>query len=165
MKISKKIILATVVLPLVLSTSAFAAGGKDNKGGYEQCRPGLDRSIIKELSLTDSQKDQFKALRKANKEEQKDQHKSNPKQRKKAQEQKLKQINALLLADKFDPEKAKKLAQKMAEKQVKHQVNMLNKQYRMISILTPKQKAKFVELQEQRLSKCAENMPHGKNRK
>ena len=72
MKMAKKLILASVVLPLVLSTSAFAFGGKDHKGPQEECRPGLDRGMMKELNLTDSQKEQFKTLRQANKEEMKE---------------------------------------------------------------------------------------------
>jgi protein CpxP len=166
MKMAKKLILASVVLPLVLSTgSAFAFGGKDHKGNHEQCRPGLDRGMMKELELTDAQKDQFKALRKANKEERKDKSKGDPEQRKEVQEQKLEQLNALLLADKFDPAKATELARERAQKQIQRQVNMLNKQYKMLSILTPEQKEKFVELQEERLDECAEDRSHGKGRK
>lgn len=171
MKMSKKIILASVVLPIALSTgSALAFGGKDHKDEKDQCRPGLDRGILKQLDLTDDQKEQLKELRKVAKEERKAgredrKEKGDPEQRKEAQGQKLEQLNNLLLADKFDPAQATKIAQEMAEKHIKRQVSMLNKQYQMISILTPEQKAKFVELQEERLDNCAEKMRHGKDRK
>lgn len=171
MKMAKKIILASVVLPFALSAgSALAFGGKDHKGGDGQCFPGLDRGILKQLELTDAQKDQLKELRKANKED----HKANREDRKEkgvseerkvVQEQKLEQLNGLLLADKFDPAQATKIAQEMAQKHIKRQVSMLNKQYQMISILTPEQKEKFVELQEERLDNCAEKMHKGKDRK
>ncbi|MEP0074260.1 MAG: CpxP family protein [Marinomonas sp.] len=178
MKMAKKIILASVALPFALSAgSALAFGGKDHKGGDGQCFPGLDRGILKQLELTDAQKDQLKELRKANKEDRKadreerkvarEDRKENgiPEERKEAQEQKLEQLNSLLLADKFDPAEATKIAQEMAQKHIKRQVSMLNKQYQMISILTPEQKEKFVELQEERLDNCAEKMHKGKDRK
>ncbi|WOD08016.1 CpxP family protein [Marinomonas sp. GJ51-6] len=171
MKMAKKIILASVVLPFALSAgSALAFGGKDHKGGDGQCFPGLDRGILKQLELTDAQKDQLKELRKANKEDRKAdredrKEKGDSEPRKVAQEQKLEQLNGLLLADKFDPAQATKIAQEMAQKHIKRQVSMLNKQYQMISILTPEQKEKFVELQEERLDNCAEKMHKGKDRK
>ncbi|MEP3350856.1 MAG: CpxP family protein [Marinomonas sp.] len=171
MKMAKKIILASVVLPFALSAgSALAFGGKDHKGGDGQCFPGLDRGILKQLELTDAQKDQLKELRKANKEDRKansEDRKENgiSEERKEAQAQKLEQLNGLLLADKFDPAEATKIAQEMAQKHIKRQVSMLNKQYQMISILTPEQKEKFVELQEERLDNCAEKMHKGKDRK
>ena len=166
MKMAKKLILASVVLPLVLSTSAFAFGGKDHKGPQEECRPGLDRGMMKELNLTDSQKEQFKTLRQANKEEMKERFNDNKEQGEKARMAHFDKVNSLLMADKFDPAKATELAQEMSDKHVKRQVDMLSKQHKMLSILTPEQKTKFIELQKERMEDC-DDMPrhHGKDRK
>ncbi|MBU1296944.1 MAG: CpxP family protein [Gammaproteobacteria bacterium] len=166
MKMAKKLILASVVLPLVLSTSAFAFGGKDHKGSQEECRPGLDRGMMKELNLTDSQKEQFKTLRQANKEEMKERFNDKKEQGEKARMAHFDKVNSLLMADKFDPAKATELAQEMSDKQVKRQVDMLSKQHKMLSILTPEQKTKFIELQKERMEDC-DDMPrhHGKDRK
>ena len=70
------------------------------------------------------------------------------------------------MADKFDPAKATELAQEMSDKHVKRQVDMLSKQHKMLSILTPEQKTKFIELQKERMEDC-DDMPrhHGKDRK
>ncbi|QUX91306.1 stress adaptor protein CpxP [Marinomonas sp. A3A] len=166
MKMAKKLILASVVLPLVLSTSAFAFGGKDHKGPQDECRPGLDRGMMKELNLTDTQKEQFKTLRQANKEEMKERFNDKKEQGEKARMAHFDKVNALLTADKFDPTKATELAQEMSDKQVKRQVDMLSKQHKMLSILTPEQKTKFIELQKERMEDC-DDMPrhHGKDRK
>lgn len=166
MKMVKKLILASVVLPLVLSTSAFAFGGKDHKGPQDECRPGLDRGMMKELNLTDTQKEQFKTLRQANKEEMKGRFNDQKEQGEKARMAHFDKVNALLTADKFDPAKATELAQEMSDKQVKRQVDMLSKQHKMLSILTPEQKTKFIELQKERMEDC-DDMPrhHGKDRK
>lgn len=159
MKMTKKLIIASVVLPLVLSTgSALAFGGKDNKGHKGECSVGLDRGIMKQLELTDTQKEQFKTLRKATKEERKNRGEGNPEQHQAERLASLEKVNDLLLADSFDPAKATNIAKDMAQKQIKRQVNMLNNQYKMISILTPEQKTKFVELQKEHLNDCAEKM-------
>lgn len=167
MKISKKLILASVVLPLIISTSAFAFGGENHKGPHEECRPGFgfDRGIMKNLDLTDTQKDQLKTLRQANKDEMKKRFSENkPKTEMRAE--RTQKMNNVLLADTFDPAKATALAQAFANKQVERQVDILSKQHKMLSILTPEQKAKFVELQKEHLEDCNDMPRHkGKDRK
>lgn len=164
MKMTKKLIIASVVLPLILSTgSALAFGGKDNKGHkdhHNECRVGLDRNIMKELKLTDTQKEQFKTLHEANKEE----HKNKSEGKLEERLADLEKVNTLLLADKFDSAVATSIAQEMAEKQIKRKVHRLGNQYKMISILTPEQKTQFVELQKKRLSKCTEKMSDRHNK-
>ncbi|RBP85713.1 periplasmic repressor CpxP [Marinomonas rhizomae] len=164
MKMAKKLILASVVLPLVLSTSAFAFGGKDHKGPQEDCRPGLDRGMMKELNLTDNQKEQFKTLRKSNKEEMKERFKDKKDQEENARMARFDKINALLTADKFDPAKATELAQEMSQKHIERQVDMLSKQYKMLSILTPEQKTKLIEMQKDRLEDCGDDRPRRDDR-
>lgn len=164
MKMAKKLILASVVLPLVLSTSAYAFGGKDHKGQHGECRPGLDRGLMKELNLTDSQKEQFKTLRQANKEEMKERFNDKREQSKTARMAHFDKVNDLITADKFDPAKATELAQEMSNQHIERQVEKLNKQHKMLSILTPEQKTQFIELQKERLDDCADDMPHHKGK-
>lgn len=73
MKSAKKLVLAAVVLPLTLGTaSAFAFGGKDHhKGPRDECGMGMDRGIMRDLNLTDAQKDQLQSFRDANRAEMK----------------------------------------------------------------------------------------------
>lgn len=164
MKMTKKLIVASIVLPLVLSTGSALAfdGGKKRQ---QECRPGLDRHILKDLNLTDEQKEQFKTLRKANREEMKAHRKDmTPEKREEMQAQRLDTLNDLLLADSFDEEKAAELAEKMSQKLIERQVQKLSKEFEMFSILTPEQKEKFVQLQEEHLEDCADDM-HRKGKK
>ncbi|MDF4886414.1 CpxP family protein, partial [Vibrio parahaemolyticus] len=73
MKSAKKLVLAAVVLPLTLgAASAFAYGGKNHhKGPRDECGMGMDRGVMRQLDLTDAQKDQLKEMREANKAEMK----------------------------------------------------------------------------------------------
>ena len=165
MNMAKKLIIASVVLPLALSaTGVLASGGKHHQGRHEECRPGLDRGMMKELNLTDSQKEQFKTLRQANKKEMKDRFEGKSEQRNEMREVQVEKLNNLLLADKFDPAKATEIAQEKSNKQVERQVQMLSKQHKMFSILTPEQKEQFVELQKERLEDCADDMPRHKGK-
>ncbi|MCV5275778.1 CpxP family protein, partial [Escherichia coli] len=70
---AKKLVLAAVVLPLTLgAASAFAYGGKNHhKGPRDECGMGMDRGVMRQLDLTDAQKDQLKEMREANKAEMK----------------------------------------------------------------------------------------------
>jgi protein CpxP len=165
MKMAKKLILASVVLPLVLSTgSAFAFGGNGQKD-HQVCRSGLDRGMLKELNLTDEQKEQFKSLRKASREDNKAKRdNADPKQRNAMQEQRLEQLNNLLLAEKFDPTKATQIAKEMSQKRITRQVEKLNEQHKMLSILTAKQKNTFVELQKEHLDECIDDMRDHKSK-
>lgn len=170
LKMTKKLLLASVALPFIISaSSAFAYGGKDHKDHHDnECRPGLDREIMKELNLTDSQKEQFKTLRQSHKEDMKDRAKGHSEQRGEKQDQRAEQLNDLLLADTFDAAKATAMAKEMQshreerkEKQdsskVERQVQMLSKQHEMLSILTPEQKAKFIELQKDQMQECGDD--------
>ena len=64
----------------------------------------------------------------------------------------------MLLADTFDEAAANELAKQMVEKQTERRVKMLEKQHQMLSILTPEQKTKYVELQKERSEKRLEKM-------
>lgn len=157
MKTAKKLVLAAVVLPLTLGTaSALAFGGKDHKGGHGDCGKGMDRGIMRQLDLTDAQKDQLKEMRQANKAAMKakfaDGHEARMAERQAHQEK----VQALLLADNFDEATANDLAKEMVEKQTERRVAMLEKKHQMLRVLTPEQKTKYVELQKERHQECGE---------
>ncbi|MGY3685742.1 CpxP family protein [Vibrio coralliilyticus] len=158
MKTAKKLVLAAVVLPLTLGTaSAFAYGGKDHKKGPHG-EFGFDRGIMRQLDLTDAQKDQLKEMRQANKTELKAKFKDNFESHHAEMQANKEKVQALLLADTFDEAAANELAKQMVEKQTERRVKMLEKQHQMLSILTPEQKTKYVELQKERSEKRLEKM-------
>lgn len=159
MKLAKKLVLAAVVVPLTLGTaSAFAFGGKDHKkGGHGECG-GFDRGIMRQLDLTDAQKEQLQEMREAGKKEMKANFKGNFETRHAEMQAHKAKVQELVLADNFDQAQANELAKAMVEKQTERKVKMLEKQHQMLSILTPEQKDKFVELSQQRADKCAEKM-------
>ncbi|MCG9785052.1 CpxP family protein [Vibrio brasiliensis] len=160
MKLAKKVVLAAAVLPLALGTaSAYAFGGKDHKkGGHGECGGGFDRGIMRQLDLTDAQKDQLKEMRESGKQEMKAAFKENFEARHAEKQAQHAKVQQLVLADNFDQAAANELAKSMVEQQTERKVKMLEKQHKMLSILTPEQKAKFVELQQERSTECAEKM-------
>ncbi|GAB2642917.1 CpxP family protein [Vibrio panuliri] len=156
MKTVKKLVLAAAVVPLAFaSASAFAFGGKgEHRGGH--CQGGMDRGMMKQLDLTDAQKEQLKEMREANKAQMKENYQANFEARKAERQAHHEQVQQLVLADNFDQAAANDLAKQMVEKQTERKVKMLEKQHQMLSILTPEQKTKFVELSKERMEKCAE---------
>ncbi|MCG9599202.1 CpxP family protein [Vibrio sp. Isolate25] len=153
MKTAKKLILAAVILPLTLGTaSAFAFGGKDHKKGHHG-EFGFDRGIMRQLDLTDAQKEQMKVLRETSKTEMKAEFKQNFETRHAEMQANKEKLQALVLADTFDKVAANELAKQMIEQQTARKVKMLEKQHQMLSILTPEQKTKYVELQKERAEK------------
>ncbi|EGU30050.1 periplasmic repressor CpxP [Vibrio ichthyoenteri ATCC 700023] len=156
MKTVKKFVLAAAIIPLAFaSASAMAFGGKgDHKGG--QCQGGMDRGMMKKLELTDAQKTQLKEMREANKTEMKAKFAETSDARKAERQAQHEKVQQLVLADNFDQAAANELAKNMVEKQTERKVKMLEKQHQMLSVLTPEQKAKFVELSKERMEKCGE---------
>ncbi|WP_245959197.1 Spy/CpxP family protein refolding chaperone [Marinomonas pollencensis] len=152
---TKKLILATVMFPIALGTaSAFAAGKDDHKrSAMERCQPGpvLNPKIMKRLELTDAQKEQFKALRNANRTEMKAK-----------MDARDKRMNDLLMADTFDKDKAEAMVKEAQNNRVQRQVDRLENQFKMLSILTPAQKEKLMEFEKKHQQKCGEMMHHGK---
>lgn len=162
MKITKKLVLAAVVVPFALSSaSALAFGGKDgHKGGKHGAKCELDmKKVMRKLDLTAEQEAQLKTMREEMKADKKGQFSAEEAQAKFAERQAHQaEIQALVLADNFDQAKANELATAMVEKQAERRVKMLEKKHQMLSILTPEQKAQVVEMQKERTAKCAEKM-------
>ncbi|ENJ1737525.1 CpxP family protein [Vibrio parahaemolyticus] len=168
MKSAKKLVLAAVVLPLTLGTaSAFAFGGKDHhKGPRDECGMGMDRGIMRDLNLTDAQKDQLQSFRDANRAEMKGKYSQNREARMVERQAHHAKMQSLLLADTFDEAQATALAKEMVERQTEHRVKMLERKHQMLSVLTPEQKAEFVKLQNERMQECGDQMQQrmGKHR-
>ncbi|MGF1722866.1 CpxP family protein [Vibrio kyushuensis] len=161
MNTTKKLVLAAAILPLTFATaSAYAFGGDSHhKGGkIGKCSGGFDRSIVRQLDLTDEQKDQLKELRETSRTEMKAHHQDNFQAKHAEMQAYQQQVQTLVLADTFDEAAANELAQQMVEKQTERRVNKLEQQQKMLSVLTDEQKAQFVELQQERMNKCSDNM-------
>ena len=159
MKMVKKLVLAAAVVPFALaSASAFAFGGKGDHGGDHRggCKGGMAHGIIKQLDLTEAQKTQIEEMRDANKKEMKANFEANGEDHQAKRQAQHKKIQQLVLADTFDQSAANELAKNMVEKQTERKVKMLEKKHQMLSVLTPEQKEKFVELSKERMGQCGE---------
>lgn len=159
MKMTKKLVLAAVVLPLTLGTaSAFAFGGKGHHKGMGGECGGFDRGIMRQLDLTDEQQAQLKEMRETNRAAMKAHFSENADARRAEMQAYHNNVQALILADNFDQAAANELAKQMVDKQTERKVKMMEKKHQMLSILTPEQKAKFIELKQDRMKECGDKM-------
>ncbi len=144
MKMTKKLVLAAVAVPLVFgSATAFAFGGKGDFKGKGECRGGSDHKILRQLDLTDEQKTQLKEMRTNAKAEFKEMRSEKGQEVMAERQAHQAQVNQLLLADTFDEAAANELAKEMVEKQAERRVKMLERQHQVLSILTPEQKSEI----------------------
>ncbi|MBR9788872.1 MAG: CpxP family protein [Vibrionaceae bacterium] len=160
MKSAKKMVLTAVILSLTLGAAgAFAYGGKDQqKGPRDECGPGMDRGIMRQMNLTDAQKDQLQSFRDANRAEMRGKNSADRDARLAERQAYHAKMQALVLADNFDEVQAAALAKEMVEKQTERRVEMLKRKHQMLSVLTPEQKAEFVKLQNERMQQCDNRM-------
>ncbi|MBW3697312.1 periplasmic repressor CpxP [Vibrio sp. T187] len=156
MKMTKKLVLAAAALPLVFGTaSAYAFGG--GKGDHKDMRGkcgGFDKSMMRQLDLTEDQKQQLKDMREASRDEMKGKHG----EKFAGMQANHAKVQELVLADTFDEAAANELATQMVEKQAERRVAMLKKQHQMMSVLTAEQKDQLKELQQERMQKCSDKM-------
>ena len=146
MKIFNKTLIIAMALPLALgSMSAFAS--QDHHGNMKKGHHG--GKIFSQLDLTATQKQEMKTLRQANRSEYKAQRVEN-RQAMKADQQ---QLDKLVLASNFDESAVRAVAEKMSQQQVERRVAMLEQRHKMLNILTPEQKQKYVELKQQQSEK------------
>ena len=156
MKIFNKTLVIAMVLPLALgSMSAFAS--QDHNGGMKNGHHG--GKLFSQLDLTATQKQEMKTLRQANRSEYKAQRVEN-RQAMKADKQ---QLDKLVLASNFDESAVRAVAEKMSQQQVERRVTMLEQRHKMLSILTPEQKQKYVELKQQQSEKHVMRLETKKN--
>lgn len=154
MKFTKTMLLTAMVLPLTLgSASSFAAEMHHDKHQHQQhhhegkwAKHSSERSIFKQLNLTDKQKEQIKQIR-----QQARQEMLAPKPYKAKKKSYYDLIKPLLMADKFDAEQAGVLAKEMAEQQAQKQVKMLDLQHKVLHVLTQEQREKYFQLKEDRM--------------
>lgn len=162
MNMMKKMVLGAVILPLSLaSASVFAAGGKDHHGGMRgegmeggKCMMKANKKAFKALDLTDVQEDKFDEMRDARKAEHKAKkgQKRQPTAEMKADHEAMQN---LMLADNFDEQAVRDLAEKMSERQIDRRVEMMKKRHEMMNILTPEQKVEFKANQDKYIADCA----------
>jgi protein CpxP len=171
MKMTKKLVLTIVALPLMLGTaSAYAFGGSDggsdkgNHKGIQYKCGGFNKKVIRQLDLTDAQKTELKEMREANRAEMKAKNVSNRVDNMAQMKAHHEKMQALVLADNFDETAANDLASQMVEKQTKRRVAILKKQHEMMSVLTAEQKTRLKEIQQQRMTKCADKMEKRMNK-
>ncbi len=163
MKFSKKLVIAATVLPLALGSASALAygggkGGHHGKGGEGMCGGFDGKRMFRELDLTDAQKEQMKELRQANKEAMKAKFSGDFAAKKAEMQARQQKMQDLVLADNFDADAANAMASEMVQQQTERRVQMLEKQQEMLNILTPEQKVKFKELQQERMEKCFSKM-------
>lgn len=157
MKMFNKTLIIAMALPLALgSMSAFA--GQDH---HEQTMKGHrgGNNIFSELNLTATQKQEIKTLRQANRSE----HKTLRVENHKKMQAERQQLETLVLADNFDSSAVRAVAEKMSRQQVERRVTMLEQRHKMLSILTPEQKQKYVELKQQQSEKHVMRLETKKN--
>lgn len=153
MKAMKKTLALAVLLPLTMaSASALAYGGgmhhHGGKGG--DCGMYDGKRMFSQLDLTAEQQEKMTAMRDANREARRSEMASHRTEMQ-AQHQKMQQ---LVLADNFDEVAVRELAKQMSEQQVEHRVTMLKQRHEMFKLLTPEQKTKFQQLQQDRMAQC-----------
>ncbi|SMY37119.1 CpxP family protein [Photobacterium andalusiense] len=146
MKLFNKTIVIAMALPLALgSMSAFA--GQEHH--HEMKKGHHGGKLFSQLDLTATQKQEMKTLRQANRSEYKAQRVENHKLMQADQQQ----LEKLVLANNFDESAVRAVAEKMSQQQVERRVAMLEQRHKMLNILTPEQKKKYVELKQQQAEK------------
>lgn len=165
MKLSKTLMVATLSLPLFLGSVAYADGshgGKERHGKKGPMACEDDMSLMRQLNLSDEQKDKMKAMRSASREEMKanfEKHGEAMMEERKALQA---QTQKIVMADTFDKGEAEKLAQKMADKHSEMLVKKLEHEYQLVSVLTPEQKTEFAKLKQEQDCKGGGERGHGK---
>ena len=158
MNMKKKLVIAAAALPMMFATAgAYAFGGKGGCG-MDGPKGHFDRDVLRQLDLTEEQKDKLRDLRDAKRDEmqaKRDEFKDTRIAEMKAHHQ---AVQALVLADDFDEAKAQELAKAMIEKQSDRRVEKMKTKHEMLSILTEEQKAKLKDLQAERMEKMSGKM-------
>jgi periplasmic protein CpxP/Spy len=141
----KKTIVMAIVLPLTFgSMSVLAAKDSHGMKGHHG-----EKRILKQLDLTDAQKEEMKVLRKTNHEAMKAQRLDEHQNRQATAQE----MDKLILSEHFDEQSIRQLVHTMSEKQVEQRVARLKQRHQMLNILTPEQKVKYAELKKQKAEK------------
>lgn len=164
MNLSKKLITATLVLPMFLGSIAYADGHQGDKERHAKKGHGAcgEAALMHQLSLSDAQKSEIKALRSANREQMKDYFEQNGEAMMAARKAQHTQMQKLVMADKFDQGTANKLAEEMSAKHASMMVKKLEHEHKLVSVLTPEQKAQYAKLKQEQQQACQGDRGHRK---
>ena len=149
----KSVLTSVLVSGLFLSASAIAKGhGHDNPhGNYHQSSHQAcamkNKTLLRDLNLTDDQKSQVKSLMKAQRNERHHNMEANIEQHQQLKEK----MHNVITADKFDEVEAKALLQVKASHHQQKMLNGMKTKHQIYRLLTPQQQAEF----KQRMSQCA----------
>ncbi|MBJ7549179.1 Spy/CpxP family protein refolding chaperone [Marinomonas ostreistagni] len=161
MSLSKKLMVATLALPLAFgAASSFAAGDKYERGGkgshghsdHQSCSGTM--GLIYKLDLSDAQKDQLKELRSVRHAQVKSNAAKDIEQKRADREQAHQTMQKIVMADKFDTSAAKQFAGDMANKRAERNLMKMEAEHEMFSVLTAAQKDQFLELQKTAVDDC-----------
>lgn len=144
MNMSKRVLVVMMALPLLVGSVAYADGGHRDGGHYggkggSAC--GM-HGAMEQLNLTDEQKAEMKALRQSGKERM---YAKGSDDNRKAHHEK---VDKLIMAEQFDEAQAQEIADEMASMHSQRIVQRFANQHQMMSILTPEQKEKWLELKQ-----------------
>lgn len=154
----KKTVLMLVAAPLTLGSVAAFADSKDSMSNHHgmmgggQCGMKGEMKIWHQLNLTDAQKTKLKDLRQTDRQAMKADFKAG----KDAFKMNHEKMQKLVMAEKFDENAVRSLAQDMANNRVEQQVKMTKSRHDMFSVLTPEQKQEFSKLQATQHQQCME---------
>jgi len=164
MRTTKKWIIVAAALPMVFATASAFAFGKDGQG--MRCHGGqfggIDRGLLRQLDLTEEQKDQFRDMRDAIQDEMQAKREANRDAFQIEMKAHQLAIQDLVLADTFDQSKAEELAKAMVQKQTVRRVEMLAQRHEMLSILTDVQKKELKDLQANCIEQMSDRMGKGR---
>lgn len=158
MKMKQTLLATALTVPLMLGgATALAAeghhkGDRDGRGhGGKHCG---ESAVMHQLDLTDAQKAELKTQREAHKQDMKNAMAAQADNRKAQREAHQQAKQALVLAETFNKMAATELASDLADQHAKMMVMMLEREHAKLSILTPEQKERYVELKQHSQDKC-----------
>lgn len=160
MNMTKTLLATALTLPLMLGSAATLAaeghhkGDRDGRGhGAKHCG---ESALMYKLDLTDTQKAELKAQREAHKQDMKNAMAEQADNRKAQREAYQQAKQALVLAETFDKAAAQELASNLADQHAKMMVMMLEREHGKLSVLTPEQKERYVDLKQDSRDSCRE---------
>ncbi|CAH0542809.1 Spy/CpxP family protein refolding chaperone [Vibrio marisflavi] len=142
--------LFTALFVIPLSHNAYSANFGNSPALKNECGFGLDMDTFHKLDLTNKQKVQLANLELVDRNVIKEEL---VKGRKVRQAYRI-EIQKLLLAKKLDERAANQLTHKMADSQAYLNLRVMEQQHAMFDLLTDKQKADYIQLENKKASQC-----------
>lgn len=144
--LGKALLVTSLVGGLGFGSLAFADGHYDGHYGERPEKPGHIMEVLRELDLNDSQRAEIKArMEKQDRES------------KTARMQELKSMRGEMMdlaeSDGYSKKKAKKIANRMADKQAEMALERVERHHEFYKMLNPEQRAKLTKLRKEREEK------------